>query len=1414
MRCSFVEITSLWLVGFGVWVSELWFSAKGADQVQTNPSSQVITKINQLHNLADAGERALCRVRLDGVVCWANASSGELVLQDDSGAIFIESGLKGVCQAGQRVVLEDVCSMGLKRLRRPPVVNNDGLHPPREQSGAVYLKAGRHPITVGWFDSGTDYVLEVDYQGPGIPRQRIPETALFRMVADSINGITNWINGLNYRSFEGPWQQVPDFNSLSPVKAGTVENFNIKVQSRTNNVALEFSGFIELPRDGQYTFYTRSDDGSCLWVGDPSLKIRVIQPKSEVQVRRIVPGTKLTSEQQGQWGVVEGMVRFVSRSVQGTLLDLEFDQARMTVLVRGVDPSSLVRYLNQPTRIVGLAESAMNDQGELVAGKFWTPGLEFISLAQPSTAEWQTLPAYSIRALTAIHTGQPAKKVNQYAITSADDYDVRDPKDWQLLGSNDGGVTWTLLDRRRNEVFPDRFQRRVFTLTNENAFNVYRLQIDANSIAYTNGIIPSYQETIIQVAEIEFMDSSETEKEFQEDTELIATALGDYPPAETKDMAFDGKVKTKWLDHATNSWIQAQYAWINVPSNRVIKVRGRVAQLSAGDSLVLEAKQARILIRSPQSTNLVLGQEIEAAGFLDRQGPQAQLSGAFVQASRDPGLVRSRDQNADAVLLTNIAQVLRLTRDEQTRKFPVHLRGVVTCFIDAGEKAYIETLKTIQDATGAVSMHWGWGGPGQPGDVVEVKGHVDAWARTPVIFISDNTEVLGQGNMPKPAHPSWDALRTGEPENQWIELHGMVYSAENDRFVLKVKGGQVTVRVTPSNASLLKSWVDASVAVRGVYRVVYNKSFQMLSFMLESPGMEYVQVEKPALPDPFSLPTLPVTNLLRADSVDELRHRAKVAGVVTYAGSQFCYVQDNSGVVKARFAGAGQLNAGDRVELVGFPEPGGRVPALAETLVHNKGVASIPVATRLAVEDILKGNHEGQRVQFEAVCLGQSMRGPNQMLEVLADRHIFRALLHTNQGRLFSVPADSKIDLAGVCWIESESGRQPGQSISSFDLLLNDPSDVVILERPPWWTWKHTVGIVGLMGVILGGAVAWIRTLRHKVNERTLALKQEIEEHKRTETRLEEKTLLLEDEIEERKQLEAEKERIHKELLTTSRQAGMAEVATGVLHNIGNVLNSVNVSATLIAEKIKNSRTASVTKTASLIQEHAGDLGRFFSEDARGKQLPDYLCKLSQHLAQEQQGLLEEFESVRQHIDHIKQIVVMQQNYAKASGMIETLEVSTLVEDALRIHSGAYVRHSVQVERNYAHLPNVSTDKHKVLQILVNLFHNAKYACDETSRPDKQVVIRTLQSGDDRVKIEVADNGIGISPENLTKIFMHGFTTRKGGHGFGLHSGAIAAKELGGTLTAHSDGTGKGATFTLELPLVSPQNQPKEKTAS
>lgn len=286
--------------------------------------------------------------------------------------------------------------------------------------------------------------------------------------------------------------------------------------------------------------------------------------------------------------------------------------------------------------------------------------------------------------------------------------------------------------------------------------------------------------------------------------------------------------------------------------------------------------------------------------------------------------------------------------------------------------------------------------------------------------------------------------------------------------------------------------------------------------------------------------------------------------------------------------------------------------------------------------------------------------------------------------------------------------------------------------------------------------------------------------------------------------LDAEQlDKLNRQLMDTSRHAGMADVATGVLHNVGNVLNSVSVSATVVGDRLRRSKVTNLRRATTMLREQNGHLAEFLTTDPKGKLLPEYLGTVADQLASEQTELISEMDSVGQHIEHIKEIVAMQQSYAKVSGVFENLSPAELVEDALRLNLAAFERHHIELVREFdKNMPAVSVDRHKVLQILVNLLRNAKHAMEDASERGRRMVIRVGKASPDRVRISVTDNGIGIPADHLTKIFNHGFTTKKDGHGFGLHSGANAAKEMGGSLTGHSAGPGLGAEFTLELPTI------------
>ena len=276
------------------------------------------------------------------------------------------------------------------------------------------------------------------------------------------------------------------------------------------------------------------------------------------------------------------------------------------------------------------------------------------------------------------------------------------------------------------------------------------------------------------------------------------------------------------------------------------------------------------------------------------------------------------------------------------------------------------------------------------------------------------------------------------------------------------------------------------------------------------------------------------------------------------------------------------------------------------------------------------------------------------------------------------------------------------------------------------------------------------------------------------------------------------------ELMTTARRAGMAEIANNVLHNVGNVLNSVNISAGLIGNRVRDSKVDGLAKAVGMLNEHAVDLGTFLTGDERGRRLPGYLNKLVGVLCAEQRGLLEELGAMTKSIDHIKDIVATQQSYAGVASVVEIVQIQDLVDDALRMNAGMLVRHDIAVIRELAPMPAIPIDKSRTLQILVNLISNAAQALEEVADRTRQVFLRssvTSGANGQWLRIVVTDNGEGIEAENITRLFVHGFTTRKRGHGFGLHSCALAAKDMGGAIHVHSDGPSQGAAFTLELPV-------------
>jgi signal transduction histidine kinase len=371
---------------------------KPADPV---PVAATLTNILQVRHLAASRPEAVsCSVQLEGIVLWASPAKDQLILQDDSGGMVVNINLhkQPSVQPGEKLLIEGSCLASRGGIVSEALIDNDGIHSSFEKSMTLFLSAGLHPVSAEWFNGPANFEFEVAWMGPGMPRQRIPDTALFRTEANPAGGTNRLVPGLNYRCYEGEWEWLPDFSQLPVLKSGTIASFDLQVRTRDTNVGLGFTGFLKVPKAGVYTFWTTSDDGSKLSLDDLVLRSSVLGPATLPAPRPLYLGQFIPEEQEYQWSEVEGVVTSVSEAYGGVCVELTSGTGRAYLKFTDGSYDSLKLLLHSRIRVTGVCQTTFTVDGQTVP-TLMVPDLKNIVIAELDPmflADYPVLPIASL----------------------------------------------------------------------------------------------------------------------------------------------------------------------------------------------------------------------------------------------------------------------------------------------------------------------------------------------------------------------------------------------------------------------------------------------------------------------------------------------------------------------------------------------------------------------------------------------------------------------------------------------------------------------------------------------------------------------------------------------------------------------------------------------------------------------------------------------------------------------------------------------------------------------------------------------------------------------------------------------------------------------------------------------------------
>ncbi len=448
-------------------------------------------------------------------------------------------------------------------------------------------------------------------------------------------------------------------------------------------------------------------------------------------------------------------------------------------------------------------------------------------------------------------------------------------------------------------------------------------------------------------------------------------------------------------------------------------------------------------------------------------------------------------------VLTTAGEVHRLKREEARRAYPVKLRGVVTCVFPE-HQAF-----TIQDATRGIYVEDHSperpDAP-QPGEYLEVEGTTDPSLFAPIVS-ARRISRLGAGRLPEPVQPTWDQLINGSLDAQQVELQGIVTAVHTNGLTLLMRGGVVRIelRLAGERRLELQPFENALVRLRGCLLASWDYVTHQVRMGDVRIYAADLLVDQAAPEDLFSSPRKTAGELLLFDPQASVFQRVKVSGQIVHVREAEYFLMDGDRGLRFTTKQPIALDVGDTVDVVGFPDLlGSAAPVLREAVVRKTGQTPLPTAKTLVAASLIQTDHDATRVMVEGLLINVRQTKTDTVLEMQHGVRTFIAHLEDTDNSLLSLAPNTRLALTGV-YAGLGGNRAAGQDIAAFELLLSSAADIKVLARPPWWTLKRLLFIVGALACVLAAAALWITQLHRQVEERTAELGAQIQERQRVE---------------------------------------------------------------------------------------------------------------------------------------------------------------------------------------------------------------------------------------------------------------------------------------------------------------------------